>query len=132
MGFLIRWVFALFLVAATFNPTAWNYTSWSVGNWREQTSLTVFLGLLLLVGWIIYLRATLRSIGPFGMILVAALLGALGWVLYDQGWLSLSNRDLNTWLAILALSLVLGVGLSWSFARKALSGQADMDDVDDD
>lgn len=132
MGFLIRWAFALLLVAATFNPTSWNYTRWSLANWREQTPLAVFLGLVLLIVWIIYLRATLRSIGPFGMILVAAVLGALGWVLYDQGWLTLADRNLNTWLAIVALSLVLGVGLSWSFARKALSGQADMDDVDED
>ena len=28
-------------------------------------------------------------------------------------------------------SLVLGVGLSWSHIRRAISGQADMDDVDE-
>jgi len=87
-------------------------------------------GLLLLIGYIIYLRATLRSIGGFGMLLVLALVGALLWVLYDFGVLSLDNTGLNVWLGLLALSLVLGVGLSWSHVRRALSGQADMDDVD--
>jgi hypothetical protein len=37
---------------------------------------------------------------------------------------------MNVWLALFALSFVLGIGLSWSHVRRALSGQADMDDVD--
>ena len=77
------------------------------------------------------MRATLRSIGPFGMGLVLALVAALLWVLYDFGWLNLENQAANLWLGLIALSLVLGVGLSWSHIRRAISGQADMDDVDE-
>ncbi len=65
------------------------------------------------------------------MLLVLAVLAALAWVLYDRGLLTLANRDTNTWLAIAALGTVLGVGLSWSIIRQALSGQADVDDTDD-
>ena len=90
----------------------------------------VLAALLLLIGYIIYLRATLRSTDGFGIFLVLALVDALLWVLYDFGVLSLDNTGLNVWLGLLALSLVLGVGLSWSHVRRALSGQADMDDVD--
>ena len=97
---------------------------------ERPVSLMVLAGLLLLIGYIIYLRATLRSIGGFGMLLVLALVGALLWVLHGFGVLSLDNTGLNVWLGLLALSLVLGVGLSWSHVRRALSGQADMDDVD--
>jgi len=53
------------------------------------------------------------------------------WVLYDFDLLSLENYDVNVWLGILALSIVLGVGLSWSHVRRVLSGQSDMVDVDD-
>jgi hypothetical protein len=35
-----------------------------------------------------------------------------------------------SWAAILAASLVMGVGMSWSHVRRRLSGQYDMDDVD--
>ena len=86
---------------------------------------------MLLIGYIIYLRATLRSIGGIGVVLVLALVGAILWVLYDLGVLDVQNSNLNTWLGLLALSIVLGVGLSWSHVRRALSGQADMDDVDE-
>ncbi|MDD9740382.1 MAG: DUF6524 family protein [Marinovum algicola] len=130
MGFLVRWVFAFLLVAATFNPTAFSYLGWALRAWDSQLPLVLLLGLLLLVGWIVYLRATLRSIGAFGMMLIAAIVAALLWVLHDFGVLTLDNQALNTWLGILALSTVLGIGLSWSILRRRLSGQADVDDVD--
>jgi drug/metabolite transporter (DMT)-like permease len=131
MGFLLRWLFALGLVTVTYNPTPFNFTRWAMTDGQDQLSLTVLAGLVLLVGYIIYLRATLRSIGPLGMMLILGIVGALLWVAYDFGLLNLQNRDLTTWIGILALSLVLGIGLSWSIIRRKLSGQADMDDVDE-
>ena len=131
MGFVIRWVFAFGLLAATFNPTQWNYVRWAQAEYDAQLPLVVLLGLILLVGYIIYLRATLRSIGGFGMALVLAIVAALIWVLYDYGVLDLSNGDFTVWIGLLALSFVLGIGLSWSLVRRKLSGQADVDDVDE-
>ena len=130
MWFVLRWLTAFALLAATYNPTSFNYVKWVMTQGERPVSLLVLAALLLLIGYIIYLRATLRSIGGFGMLLVLALVGALLWVLYDFGVLSLDNTGLNVWLGLLALSLVLEVGLSWSHVRRALSGQADMDDVD--
>ncbi|PXW67987.1 hypothetical protein C7964_10477 [Loktanella sp. PT4BL] len=131
MGFVIRWVFALLLLMATYNPTQWNYVRWSMANYETQLSLTVLFGLILLVGYIIYLRATLRSIGIFGMLLILAVVGTILWVLFDQGVISLNNPSVNTWIGIYALSIVLAVGLSWSIVRRKLSGQADVDDIDE-
>ncbi len=128
-GFLTRWIVAFALLAATFNPTDWNYASWVKTNFSDEMPLAVLMGLLLLVGYIIYLRATLRSIGGFGMTMVLAIVGAGLWVLYDYGLLSLRETNNVVWLGLMALSLVLGIGLSWSHVRRRLSGQSDMDDV---
>ena len=65
------------------------------------------------------------------MLLILALVGALLWVAYDFGLLDLQNRALTMWIGIFALSLVLGIGLSWSIVRRKLSGQADVDDVEE-
>lgn len=130
-GFLLRWLVAFALLALTFNPTEWNYVRWSGAAWGTDTPLVVLAGLVLFTGYVIYLRATLRSIGAFGMALVAAIVATLLWVLVDRGILSLSDPGLNTWVGIGALSFVLGVGLSWSILRRRLSGQADVDDVDE-
>ncbi len=131
MGFLMRWGFAFVLIAATYNPTAYNFISWATGDLSSNLPLKILAGLILFVGYVVYLRATLRSIGTFGMILVAAIFCALIWVLVDYGILSLADTQANAWIGILALSLVLGIGLSWSFVRRAISGQYDVDDSDE-
>lgn len=131
MGFLLRWLFAFVLLAATYNPTQYNFIRWAMGNYQQMLSICVLGGLILLVGYIIYLRATLRSIGLFGMLLVLAVAGTMIWVLFDQGLIDLANPTFNTWLAIVILSLVLAIGLSWSIVRRKLSGQLDIDDVEE-
>ena len=131
MGFLVRWAIAFVLIAATYNPTQWNYVRWALSNFNENLPMVTLLGLLLTVGYIIYLRATLRSIGVFGMALILAILAALAWVFYDLGWLDIQDSAVNLWLGNIAASLVLGIGLSWSHIRRAISGQSDMDDVSD-
>lgn len=130
MGFLIRWAFAFLLLSATYNPTQWNFVRWAMGNYQNMLSVTVLVGLILAIGYIIFLRATLRSIGMFGMLLVLAVAGTLLWVLFDQGFIDLTNPTINTWLGIIVMSLVLAIGLSWSIVRRKISGQADVDDVD--
>ncbi|PRX35169.1 hypothetical protein SAMN05216257_102355 [Meinhardsimonia xiamenensis] len=131
MGFFFRWLFAFVLLAATFNPTDWNYVSWARTNWESDPPLTIFTGLLLVVGYIIYLRATLRSIGFVGMMLVLAIVGSALWLAYDRGWLDPTDTTANVWIGIFALSIVLGTGLSWSLIRRRLSGQFDVDDVEE-
>lgn len=131
MGFVLRWLFAFVMLSATFNPTQYNYVRWAGMNWADQMPLAVLLGLLLTAAYVIYLRATFRSIGAFGMLLVAALVAALVWVLIDWGVLALDNRSVNVWLSIFALSAILGIGLSWSIVRRRLTGQTDVDDLDE-
>lgn len=131
MGFILRWAFAFILLAVTFNPTRYNFIRWASENWRDQMPLTALFTIVLIIAYAVYLRATFRSIGPIGMGLIIALVGALIWVLIDWGVLSLENRSLNVWLGIVLLSVVLGIGLSWSLVRRKLTGQVDIDDVDE-
>jgi len=98
MGILLRWLGAFVLLSATFNPSRWNYLAWVRGAWADQMPLALFLGLVLAVGYMVYGVATLRSIGPFGVVLVVAIAGSALWVLADWGWLSLANPSLNLWL----------------------------------
>jgi hypothetical protein len=131
MGFLTRWAAAFILLAVTFNPTEYNYLSWLQTHGDTNLSIAVLVGLILAIAYIIFLRATLRSIGVFGMALVLALVGALIWVLYDFGLVALDDPGINLWLALIVLSLMLGIGLGWSHVRRALTGQTDVDDIDE-
>jgi hypothetical protein len=130
MGILFRWLGAFALLAAIFNPTAWNYVAWARANWADQMPLIVFVGLILAVIAMVYLVATMRSIGILGALVIVAIFAAGLWVLTDWGVLGLDNSALNIWLGIFVLSLILGVGMSWSILRQRLSGQQTTDEVD--
>mgnify|MGYP001765096979 CR=1 FL=1 len=130
MGFLLRWLVAFVLLAAIFNPTGWNYVTWARSAWADQMPLIVFSGLVLGVAAMVYLVATMRSIGLVGAAIIAAIFAAGIWVLSDWGLLGLGNSALNVWLGILVLSLILGIGMSWSILRQRLSGQASVDEIE--
>ena len=103
-SFLIRWVIALVLVFATFNPTSYSYFHWVVNGGNEMMALKA---------------------------LAAALLGAMIWVTIDFGWLDLKNPTAVTWVILFTIATILGIGISWSHIRRRVTGQADIDDVDE-
>ena len=128
MGFALRWLAAFVLLAATYNPTDLSYVRWARTNWNEQLPLAVFIGLVLLIAYVLFLTAVLRGIGTVGVFLIVAVLAALVWVLYDFGWLSLENPTANTWIALIMLSIVLAVGMYWGILWRRMSGQLEVDD----
>ena len=130
-SFLLRWLIALILVFATFNPTDYSYYHWVAGLDGENLALKALVGVVLLILYVIYLRATWRSIGPIGVALVAAFLGTLIWVMIDFGLLNLEQPTVLTWILLFVLATVLAIGISWSHVRRRVTGQADMDDVEE-
>ena len=131
MGFMIRWVSAFVLLTLTFNPTEMNYVRWATANWQDQMPIAVLGGLVLLVAYVLFLTAVLRGIGRTGVVLILAVLAALIWVLVDLEWISLENPTSNTWIALIALSIVLAVGMYWGILWRRLSGQLEVDDEAD-
>lgn len=131
MAFGVRFLFSTLLVLLTYNPTSFNYVMWAQEQYQFNLSIVVLNGLILLIGYIIYLRATFRSIGPMGIVLAAAVLGAIIWVLADNGLFDLKDGTLMTWIGLICIAFILAVGLSWSHIRRKISGQSDMDDIGD-
>jgi hypothetical protein len=71
-----RWLFAFLLVALTYNPSDYSLYRWLSDvfpNISAVTPLLAISSLLLLIGWVMYLRATLRSLGFVGTFLAIAL-----------------------------------------------------------
>ena len=130
-GFLGRIVFALALVFGTYNPTEYSYISWAFSEGHEFGPVTALVGVALLIAWIVFVRATFLSIGWLGIVLGTALFGCIIWLFVDLGWLNLESPTAITWVALLVLALVLAVGLSWSHMRRRLTGQVDVDDIED-
>ena len=130
-SFLLRWLVALVLVFATFNPTDYSYYRWVSGMDGESLALKALAGVALVILYVIYLLATWRSIGAIGVTLAAAFLGGLVWVTIDLGLLDLARPTIMTWILLFVLATILAIGISWSHVRRSVSGQADMDDLDE-
>jgi len=131
VSFLGRFVFAAVLVFGTYNPTDWSYIRWVFAEGTEFGPVSALLGIVLIIGWIIFLRATFNALGALGLILGTAFFAAVIWLLVDLGWMSLESPGAITWLALLLVALLLAVGMSWAHIRRRLSGQYSVDDVED-
>lgn len=129
-GFILRWLFALLLVLTTYNPTQYSLFHWLWPFTNDQLPLKILSILVMLVFYMIFLRATFRSIGLLGIILALAVSSTLVWLFIDQGWMSVNNFTALTWILLVVIGTILGIGISWSHIRKKLTGQFDTDDVE--
>ena len=131
-GVGVRFSIALALVLATWNPLDINYVDLARQHWAEQAALVFFFGIVLTICWVVFLRATLRSLGPVGITLAVAMAAAILWLLLDFNLIELSNRTAMEWILLVLLSAILGAGMSWSHLRRRWAGQADVDDLDEE
>jgi len=126
-GVLVRLVAALALVLLTYNPTGHSFYHWAMRDFANLTALKAFSGALLLVGWVICIRAALTSLGALGLVLSALVLGTLVWVLTDYGVLNPDRPSLLSWISLIIIGIILGIGLSWSLLRTRVTGQVEVD-----
>ena len=128
-SFLARWLFAAVLVFGTYNPSEWCYFNWIWSKGTEIGPVIAIASVVLLIAWIVFLKATLDSLGLLGIALGGALFGCVIWWLIDIGLLHPNSTAAFTWIILLVLSLILAAGMSWSHIRRRLTGQVDvMDD----
>ena len=129
LGFVWRLAAAIALVFLTFNPSGYSYAHWVAEVFPKVNAPQAVAGIVLLIGWVIFAVATLRSIGYIGVALIAALFAALTWLMISMGWLSWQQKSAIGWIALIALAVTLAIGVSWQFINRRLTGQVDVEDV---
>ena len=135
VGVFVRFLMALVLVYATYNPEGWSYFHWAervfLGTEGSGSPALLFLaGTVLLIGWVVFLNATRRSLGLVGVVLAAALCGGVIWLFIEWDVLSAGNVLVLQHLALVIVSAILAVGMSWAHLRQRLTGQVSTDEVD--
>ncbi len=117
----------------TFNPSKYSYYHWLVTaiEKAEFGAEHAFTGVVLLIGWTILIRSTLNSLGAIGLILASALIGTFVWLLTSMDLFDVDSTTTIIWVALICLSVLLAIGMSWSHVRRRLTGQLDVDDVND-
>lgn len=126
-GVLVRIVFALALVLLTFNPSGYSFYHWIVRAGAGAMAVKAFAGMLLLIGWIVCLRAASVSIGMLGAVLLTALMATVVWMLISYHVIDSVGRSMLVWIGLVIAGVVLGVGLSWSLIRAKVVGQVEVD-----
>jgi len=131
-NFLLRFVFAIIVVFVTYNPEGVSYYHWVTDTLTEITVLKAFVGVVLLIAWVILIRATLGSLGFIGIILATAFFGLAIWLIIDVLGLSTDNFRVLCYIIEIMLASVLSIGVSWSHVRRRITGQIDTDELDRD
>ena len=130
----LRFLFALILVLATYNPSGSSYFHWfsealSAGPAGPQH---YFAGVVLIIGGVMFVRATIRSLGGVGIVLGAAFFGTLMWLLTEYDVVPADSSVAITWIGLVCMAGLLTAGMCWSHIRRRLSGQYDVDDGERD
>lgn len=126
----MRFLAALILVFATWNPSGWSFVHWLMNTLPNVTAGLVFVGVVLMIGWFLFLHATLKSLGLVGIILALAFFGSLTWFMFDLGWLS-AGQEVLSYVILVVISAILAVGMAWSDIWRRLSGRVEVEDGHD-
>jgi hypothetical protein len=129
-GVGLRFLFAFVLVVLTWNPTRFNYVGWARAQWDALAPLVLFVGIVLLMGWIFFVRTAAHSLGALGLILCLGLAGTVLWTLFYFDLVSGESTTLLSWIVLALFSAILAAGMSWAHLRARWSGQATVDEVD--
>ncbi|MGI9507364.1 MAG: DUF6524 family protein [Geminicoccaceae bacterium] len=126
-GFLFRWIGALVLVLGTYNPSPYNFVTWVTDDVSrgEQLPLKLLIAAVMIIGYVIYFRATFESIGFIGIGLIILFFAGIIWLLLDYGILNLQEYGTLAWVVLFVLATIMAIGMSWSFIRQKLTGQID-------
>jgi uncharacterized protein DUF6524 len=127
--FVTRWLATMFLVLATYNPSGYSYYHWvsqaDVSNWILKLLVAVVLAIL----YATFGLATRRSLGRLGIAAWLLFFAVVTWMMIDLGLIRITGTGTVATLFLVDLANVLAVGLSWSYVRARLSGQADTNNV---
>ena len=132
VSFLVRLAFAVVLVLVTYNSSGYSYFHWLKADLESSSvgPMHFLAGMVLIIGWTIYVRATSHSLGVIGMLLAAGFIGGLVWALVDFGILAAKSATAISWIALVSLAVLLAIGMSWSHIRRRLTGQVDTDELE--
>lgn len=131
-SFLLRLLAALLVVLLTFNPSGFSFFHWTRDAFFASSlgPLHALVGVVLLIGWVLFVQATRQSLGLFGVLLVGGLFSVLVWLLFFYDVVKSGSGATLTWIILIGVAVILTVGMSWGHLRRRISGQATVDEVD--
>lgn len=131
-GVLItRMVIAAIIVFATYNPSGTSIGHWVVQNENPFDAWVVLVAIVTLLANVALLIAAWKALGKLGAIIIAVFFAALVYLSLQEGWVKTDNRESLEWLALILVSVFLGIGLSGAIIWRRATGQVVTDEAPD-
>ena len=124
-GVVARTLLVMLLVYGTYNPSGYSYYHWITEGGFDRLASKLCVGIVITLGFIICLNATVRSLGRLLLTPGIALIASLIWMLSSWGWIDLADSTQRTLVLEGALVAILSAGLPFSQIRFRLTGQKD-------
>jgi hypothetical protein len=116
-----RWLISAAVVFGIYNPSGHSYYHW-VTDGSGSAALKLVVGIFLLAAIVALVRMAFLSIGYRGIAAVLSLI--YGSILFrvGLGWFEFADVDVETYAILIWVSTILGIGISWSFFQRRISG----------
>ena len=116
-----RWLISAAVVFSIYNPSGHSYYHWATDS-SASFPLRLAVGIFLLAAIVALVRMAFLSIGYIGIVAVLSLI--YGSILFrvGLGWFEFVDVDVETYAILIWVSTIIGVGISWSFFQRRISG----------
>jgi len=119
------------IVFATYNPTGSSIGHWVFHHDNPFDAWVVLVAIITLLANVALLIAAWKALGGLGAIIIAVLFAALVYLSLQEGWVRTDNRASLEWLALILVSVFLGIGLSGAIIWRRATGQVVTDEAPD-
>jgi hypothetical protein len=116
-----RWSICAAVVFGTYNPSGHSYYHWA-GDSSASFPFRLLVGIFLLAAVVALVRMAFLSIGYRGIVAVLSLIYSGILFRVGLGWFDFADVEVETYAILLWISTILGVGISWSFFQRRISG----------
>ena len=111
-AFLLRWIGALVLVIGTVNPSGYSYFHWVQERTSENLPIKLIVGVAILIGFVMYFRATWEALGLLGISLAIAFMFVVVWWLIDAQLLDPKEPRVIARVVLVTIATVMAIGIS--------------------
>ncbi len=123
LAWWVTLIISLALAIGTWNPTGTHFIGYLSNNVDDLLSgFTPFAILIMLAMWILAIKSIFQSLGFFGALITAIIIGAFIWGLQEYQIIDVTEFEQAGWAATVAIGLIIWFGLNASIIWKKLTG----------
>jgi len=132
LAWWVTLLMSLALALGTWNPTGHHFIHY-ISNVDDILSGFKPFGILIMLAlWILAIKSIFQSLGFFGALVAAIIIGAFIWGLQQYNIINIAEFEHAGWAATIGVGLLIWFGLNASIIWKKLTGVYTTDTTDED